>query len=316
MRRISVVRPMRLYAMGEALCSRTFSPSHGLASRPGRMQECCHIFVRRFCTTKCGPHTAPTEHTAPKKRKEASTQLKCPECGKRFLSVANLQQHRRSRHLVTLTSPAEERLQQLRKTNVELQAKLRELQKVNALRADCSSSVRPSHKREDSPGRSETIEHFPAVVPEVKAVSYSLSELQALQDDHLQLGTGISEIRCVGVVEDDIEVGFLGIGTEQEGKDLVPGLEALQFTLRTEGYRQRRVGQLKMYLNRFTVRVMAPRWKAQKGDVVLVAGVYGLHKSYDLVSKKSVENVVVEAGYVGLLERGFCSSPTGNQKSY
>ncbi|RNF03070.1 uncharacterized protein Tco025E_08270 [Trypanosoma conorhini] len=237
------------------------------------------------------------------------TPLKCPECGKRFLSVANLRQHRRSRHLVPLKSSSEEQLERLRETNARLLEELRNLQEINALRARSASSL-PTAATEPSPTREgKGGKPFPAAVPEGRAVDISMAEAQQLRDHPFRLGTGTSDVWCVGVVENDVELGKLGVRAEQEAGERLTGLEAMQFTLQTEGYRLRRVGQLKMYRNRLTVRVIAPQYRAQKGDILLVAGTYGLHKSYDLVSKQAVENAVLEAGYVGLLQKGPVDAP-------
>lgn len=46
-----------------------------------------------------------------------------------------------------------------------------------------------------------------------------------------------------------------------------------------------------------------------EGDVVLVRGQYGLHASFDLISKRVVENVVVEADAVTVLQRAVLSHP-------
>ncbi|EKF29587.1 hypothetical protein MOQ_006619 [Trypanosoma cruzi marinkellei] len=234
-----------------------------------------------------------------------STPLKCPECGKRFLSMANLRQHRRSRHLVSLKSPSQEELERLREANARLVEELRNLREANALRVrSASSSLLTSSGESSTKGESTSGAHFFAAVPEGKCMGISMAEVQQLRDHPFRLGTGISEVWCVGVVENDVEMGTIGVRNEQEAEEHMSGLETMQFTLRTDGYRLRRAGQLKMYRNRLTVRVIAPRYKAQKGDMVLVVGTYGLHNSYDLVSKQAVENSVLEAGYVGLLKKG------------
>lgn len=52
-----------------------------------------------------------------------------------------------------------------------------------------------------------------------------------------------------------------------------------------------------------------------EGDVVLVRGQYGLHASYDLISKRIVENVVVEADVVTVLQRAIHPSSPLSQST-
>ncbi|ORC91169.1 uncharacterized protein TM35_000061740, partial [Trypanosoma theileri] len=84
------------------------------------------------------------------REKSSSISFSCPECGKRFLSEANLRQHRRSRHLLPLKSVVQERLEALRESNSRLQFQLRELQKVNTSkdRSCKASSASLSHSGE------------------------------------------------------------------------------------------------------------------------------------------------------------------------
>ncbi|EKG05513.1 hypothetical protein TCSYLVIO_003410 [Trypanosoma cruzi] len=278
---------------------------HAINRTGGMMCTAHHNNTRHFIAAFSQPCLAPSRLVGSGGTESSFTPLKCPECGKRFLSMANLRQHRRSRHFVSLKSPSQEELERLREANARLVEELRNLREVNALRArSASSSLLISSGESSSKGESQNGAHFFAAVPEGKAVGISMAEVQQLRNHPFRLGTGISEVWCVGVVENDVELGTIGVRNEQEAEEHTSGLETMQFTLRTDGYRLRRVGQLKMYRNRLTVRVIAPRYKAQKGDTVLVVGTYGLHNSYDLVSKQAVENSVVEAGYVGLLKKG------------
>ncbi|RNE99475.1 hypothetical protein TraAM80_08167 [Trypanosoma rangeli] len=284
--------------------------SHSLNSVGETRFGAHHANARHFVTACSRYCLAPNRLSNPGEAAEPFTSLKCPECGKRFLSVANLQQHRRSRHLVLLKSPSQEQLERLREENARLLDELRNLQETNTLRARSASSLSTASTESSSTGESRGGKLFPAAVPDGKAVGISMGEVQQLREHPFRLGTCTSEVWCVGMVEGDVELGKLGVDTAQEaGEEHLTGLEAMQFTLQTDGYRLRRVGQLKMYRNRLTVRVIAPRYRAQKGDIVLVTGTYGLHKSYDLVSKQAVENTVVEAGYVGLLLKGPVNAP-------
>ncbi|KAG8348522.1 hypothetical protein TRVL_00660 [Trypanosoma vivax] len=234
--------------------------------------------------------------TQPAARIEAqSTLLRCPECGKRFISAINMRQHRRSRHLVPIRSSSQEYLEQLREENAKLRLELEDVQKANS---SMRSSSQASPSRKGSVAGSIHVDQsaLPAAVPDSKVIGISASELKKLRSHPFRLGTGSSELRLVGVVEKDVELGHLEGGS-------APGTEVLQFTLCTGGYRQQRNGRLMMYRNRVTVRLAGPQHRVEAGDVVLVTGTYGLHRSFDLISKQAVENAVIEAGFIGLIKK-------------
>ncbi|KAH9577873.1 hypothetical protein LSM04_009205 [Trypanosoma melophagium] len=294
-----------LYCLGVPVCRESSHFSQYLFHLRQNVLGINHTGMR-FFTTHYKQYESQVVTGKTKGEESLSISFSCPECGKNFLSERNLRQHRRSRHLLSLKSVAQERLEEIRETNSRLQLQLRELRGVNTLKdhSFITSSASPPHSNEISQGTGSAIKGLAAAVPDGKTVDISVAQLGRLRDHQFRLGTTISELRCVGVVEDDVAMGYLnsanGQGVDAEGL----GLEILQFTLRIEGYRQRRVGQLKMYRNCLLVRVVNPQWKIQRGDVLLVSGTYGLHKSYDMVSKQAVENAVLEAGYVGLLQRG------------
>ncbi|CBH14178.1 hypothetical protein, conserved [Trypanosoma brucei gambiense DAL972] len=252
--------------------------------------------VRSYVTSEIPQHVAGLEEMLP-------NSLRCPECGKHFMSATNLLYHRRTRHMITIISSAQEKLDRLREENARLRA---ELQQAHMQHRQTTPNQQPmSGTTAGELDKTQRI--FPAAVPEGKALGISMAEVHNLREHPFRVGTGCSGVRCVGVVSDDVEVGHLGRhegGTES-------GLEVLQFTLKLEGYRQRRTGRLMMYNNLVTVRLMSPQYRVEKGDVVLVIGNYGLHRSFDLISKQSMENCVLEAGYIGLLKRG---SQAGNSE--
>lgn len=149
---------------------------------------------------------------------------------------------------------------------------------------------------------------------------------RAWQQSGCALGTGVSSLNCVGTVRGPVQIGRLSGSGEGAG---APRL--LQFTLEVHGYRERRPGQLKMYRAHMLVRYIPSQpyhrenhnvrkdngskvesgkgvddearglFSVKEGDLLRVQGHYGLHNSYDMISKLPVENVVVEADYIGLL---------------
>lgn len=101
-----------------------------------------------------------------------------------------------------------------------------------------------------------------------------------------------------------------------------------EFTLETHGYLERTPGQMMLHRNRVPVRIFGMQSSEeavkghstcenilntyslssvvvdlQPGDTVRVRGQYGLHASFDVVSKRLIENVVVEADSVEVLQK-------------
>lgn len=111
-----------------------------------------------------------------------------------------------------------------------------------------------------------------------------------------------------------------------------------EFTLETHGYLERAPGQMMLHRNRIPVRIIGLQFpeyltkhagidcldepcascsisplcnvmeELRPGDVVRVRGQYGLHASFDIVSKRLIENVVVEADSVDILQKASISA--------
>ncbi|CCW64168.1 unnamed protein product [Phytomonas sp. EM1] len=112
------------------------------------------------------------------------------------------------------------------------------------------------------------------------------------------------------VVEGTVRVGQLE-GAIAKGTEAPP--DVLEFTLEVVAYRERRHGELKRFRNRVVVRYhfrphlserdtsRCARFRVEAGDLLRVQGNYSLHESFDVVSKRLVEHVIVEADMVGVL---------------
>lgn len=265
----------------------------------------------------------------------------CPECGKRFLCAANVLQHRTSRHGLRVVTPQESARAVLVAQNAELRRELaRRRARVAQLKEDDNStnaisSATGSRNSHRSAEENSTVAAAADAVPAVSksypsaVLTGQLMEVdaelhEAWRRSGRALGTGVSFMDCIGTVLGPVQIGTLAGAAAGTAKP--PRL--LQFTLEAHGYRERRPGQLKLYRAQMLVRYLPsqpyhePRCRVdeaknrdglfavREGDVVRVQGHYGLHNSYDMVSKLPVENVVVEADSIGLLRSAGATQPT------
>lgn len=152
------------------------------------------------------------------------------------------------------------------------------------------------------------------------------------------IGTCLSHWMAVGVVRGSVKWGHYSGQLRQYAESLranpnddsaLPQLVA-EFVVETHGYVERMPGQMMLYRNQVPVRVLFrmvswPKengtaqdcveddpWSSslrsvvrslKEGDLVQVHGQYGLHASFDVVTRRLVENVVVEADVVSLLSK-------------
>lgn len=247
-----------------------------------------------------------------------ASRLRCLECGKAFLHENTLRQHRRTRHLVDLPSPQEERCATLAAENALLEEKLQALrERIKDLQGHPHP---PAGDRDCVSSSTDVSEAFLAAVPSEKVLrDVSPATIAEWNSSPKALGTGLSVWHGVGVVvPGTVQLGTLegflrshpdGPPPSTEGDD-VPPPRVLQFVLQTVGYKEQRPGQLRLFRNRVTVRYFfdvdegeAP-FVVNERDTLAVQGQYAMHKSFDMVSKQLVENVVVEASRIGLLVRG------------
>ncbi|KAG5512331.1 hypothetical protein JKF63_07856 [Porcisia hertigi] len=251
----------------------------------------------------------------------------CPECGKRFLCESNLVRHRATRHGVQVASAIDVARARLAAHNVQLRQELARVQaRVKLLR---EGPARAAWREREGAPVDVTIDAasaYPSAVLTGRLMEVDEAVERAWRLSGRGLGTGVSYVNCVGTVLGPVEVGTLrGAAPTDGGAEAGPPV--LQFVLEAHGYRERRPGQLKMYRAHLLVRYVAGQpyhccghddgtgsaaalsssptlqlpFKVREGDVVRVQGHYALHKSYDMVSKQSIENVVVEADAVGML---------------
>ncbi|KAG5488150.1 hypothetical protein LSCM1_08219 [Leishmania martiniquensis] len=247
----------------------------------------------------------------------------CPECGKRFLCESNLVRHRAARHGVEVASASEVAQAQLAARNAQLQEELARVQaRVKQLRDGGGSPSQQEHDGATTGLADDAARTYPSAVLTGRLMEVDEAVERAWRDSGRGLGTGVSFMKCVGTVVGPVEVGTLrGTATADS---VAAGPRVLQFVIEAHGYQERRPGQLKMYRAHILVRYVAWQpyhrygddhgatapappsaallpFKVQEGDVLHVQGHYALHKSYDMVSKQSLENVVVEADAVGML---------------
>eukprot|EP00796_Vickermania_ingenoplastis_P010696 gene10696-7429_t len=282
----------------------------------------------------------------------------CPECHKRFLSAATLQRHRATRHAVQQAEAQDALCLAVQQSNSALESHLNTLRllakTMRQIRTDeASLSVSSS-----TSAAVHTIEgeNCRAAVPQPGPQTISALMVQQWQDRQKNdaplkfLGTGLSHWIGIGVVRGKKKIGrFTGhlIQSSIEGKVQDGPLQkhpyVLEFVLETHGYMERAPGQMMMFRNHVPVRVVgkcpdsshqtysdgcgreeAPSYvmhvatQIVEGDLVEVHGQYGVHASFDVVSKKLIENVVVEADMVALIGSGSHrdvtdASPTGAQ---
>ncbi|GET85434.1 hypothetical protein, conserved [Leishmania tarentolae] len=258
----------------------------------------------------------------------------CPECRKRFLCEANLLRHRATRHGVQVASASDVARAQVEARNAQLQQELARVQaRVRQLREGGDTAARQAHA-------GATLEHaddtaraaYPSAVLTGRLMEVDEAVEQAWRHSGRGLGTGISFGSCIGTVLGPVELGTLRGATPAPTAD-GPAAEllVLQFVLEAHGYRERRPGQLKMYRSHLLVRYVAWQpyhlygdddgagsapllFKVQEGDLLRVQGHYALHSSYDMISKQSVENVVLEADAVGMLRPAHVQQTSTAQK--
>ncbi|KPI83423.1 hypothetical protein ABL78_7540 [Leptomonas seymouri] len=273
----------------------------------------------RLCQTRSTPSTT---HAASAGSVAASTsptpirdRFVCPECGKHFLCSANLLRHRSARHGLHVVTPQEAARAELVAKNAELQQELTRLRaRVQQLKEEAPSARTASCTAPDSAATSAMTRAYPSAVPTGQLMDVDEGLAREWQRSGVALGTGISFAHCVGTVRGPVQLGTLAGAPPETAPRVV------QFMLETHGYRERRPGQLMMYRAHTPVRYIpsqpyhnegslratdraAALFSVCEGDVVCVQGHYGLHNSYDMVSKRPVENAVIEADVVGLLRR-------------
>ncbi|XQJ24209.1 hypothetical protein NXY56_000089 [Leishmania guyanensis] len=254
----------------------------------------------------------------------------CPECGKRFLRESNLVHHRTTRHGVQVASASKVARAELAMRNAQLQQELARAQaRVKQLREGSDSAARQERdSAATEPTDDATTRAYPSAVMTGRLMEVDEAVERAWRHSGRGLGTGVSFVVCIGTVLGPVEVGTLRGATPSSAADSsATGPRVLQFKLEVHGYRERRPGQLKMYRAHLLVRYVAWQpyhrygdgdgagsaaasspsstaplpFKVQEGDLLRVQGHYALHTSHDMVSKQSVENVVLEADAVGLL---------------
>ncbi|KPA73786.1 putative mitochondrial unspecified product [Leptomonas pyrrhocoris] len=306
------------------------------------------LFAARFCQTHAA---SPVETAAEAEAAGAASssssvspplrdRFVCPECGKRFLCAANLLQHRIARHGLHVVTAEETARAALIAANAEL---ARELARLRALVMQLKGEEQPAvttttttnpntmTHNASADGASTMTKAYPSAVLTGQLMEVSAGLAREWQRSGLALGTGVSFVSCIGTVRGPVQVGTLA-GAAAAAAASAASPRVVQFTLEAHGYRERRPGQLKMYRAHMLVRYIPSRpyhdkvirsstgetaaaaaalFAVDEGDVVRVQGHYGLHNSYDMVSKLPVENVVVEADFVGLLMRRRSSSSAG-----
>ncbi|KAG5488301.1 hypothetical protein LSCM4_08379 [Leishmania orientalis] len=250
----------------------------------------------------------------------------CPECGKRFLCESNLVRHRTTRHGVQVASASEVARAQLAASNAQLQQELVCVQaRVKQLREGSDSGSRQERDGGTTVLAEDAAKAYPSALLTGRLMEVDAAVERAWRRSGRGLGTGVSLVDCVGTVIGAVEVGTLrGTAPASAADSVAAGPRVLQFMLEAHGYRERRPGQLKMYRAHILVRYVAWQpyhrygadddapatsppsttllpFKVQEGDLLHVHGHYALHKSYDMVSKQSVESVVLEADAVGML---------------
>lgn len=95
---------------------------------------------------------------------------------------------------------------------------------------------------------------------------------------------------------------------------LAGGVEVVQCRVSSHGYRTRQMGSLKLFRNEFLVRLRGEEWvnyTIPNGSRVVVRGNFAMHSTYDMVSKSTYENPVIDVGpggYIGILDLPSTSS--------
>ncbi|CAG9567146.1 conserved hypothetical protein [Leishmania major strain Friedlin] len=303
-----------------------------LYRRPSGLRACCtsgngcrSIRLAAPSPASAGAAAASASVTTPTPSAPAPAQRErhvCPECGKRFLCEPNLVRHRATRHGVQVASATEVARAQIAARNARLQQELARVQaRVRQLR-DGGGTAATAVLAVDAASA------YPSAVLTGRLMQVDEAVERAWRHSGRGLGTGISFVSCVGTVRGPVEVGTLRGATPASASDSpAAGPRVLQFVLEAHGYRERRPGQLKMYRSHLLVRYVAWQpyhcygdddgagsaaapcppatapllFKVQEGDLLRVQGHYALHSSYDMISKQSVENVVLEADAVGML---------------
>lgn len=106
----------------------------------------------------------------------------------------------------------------------------------------------------------------------------------------------------------DAAVTIIGIVDNVQHGKLVGGTEVVQCRITSRGHRTRQLGDLKLFQNEFIVRLRGEEWvnfTIPNGTRAVVRGSFAMHSTYDMVSKSTYENSVIDVGpggYVGILE--------------
>lgn len=261
----------------------------------------------------------PLSSTTAGKPSERS-QWVCPECGKRFIGEKNLKRHRRQRHFVDFPSEVDEARGVLMAENNALTEELKMLEeRVTDLKQAIHAG---GNGKAIVSGGAEEVFFSPMVLAApggrstVRCDAPTLRSLRSVQRGRQFAGTGISLFSGVGRVVEQPQLGWLE--GELDGESRGPP-SLLQFKLLVQGHRERRPGQQQLYRFKILVRHFfsspdalgiqsSQRMKSNiftvhKGDVLRVEGEYRLHRSYDVVTKRWVENPCIEALHLGLLSR-------------
>ncbi|AYU75594.1 Mitochondrial processome subunit 5 / MPSS5 [Leishmania donovani] len=321
---IALTNSRRLSAAPHSLPFLYRRPS-GLRARCNSGNGCRSILLAPPSPASAGAAAASVSVTTPTPSASAPARRErhvCPECGKRFLCEPNLARHRATRHGVQVASASEVARAQIAARNARLQQELARVQaRVRQLR-EGSGTAATAELAVDAASA------YPSAVLTGRLMEIDEAVERAWRHSGRGLGTGVSFVSCVGTVRGPVEVGTLRGATPASASDSpAAGPRVLQFVLEAHGYRERRPGQLKMYRSHLLVRYVAWQpyhrygdddgagsaaappppatapllFKVQEGDLLRVQGHYALHSSYDMISKQSVENVVLEADAVGML---------------
>ncbi|CAD2221237.1 hypothetical protein AGDE_14796 [Angomonas deanei] len=310
-------------------CLRCFS--HPLSSAPALMHTAASSSAVRFLSTTPLLHNS--EDLA-EKNKKSTHDVFCPECGKRFFSAKNLENHRRSRHQMFIEATLSHEEVAARETNVEVKKLQTELRK---LRRDIRTSKRQRQKEQEDALKKETNDKkdsssktpnpmlYAAALPSTPAAVVTTEVSQSWAAQPHRVGTN-ARWCAVGKVVGPVEYGVLQANCpaampDYETEGGPPGPPAvLQFSLEVRNHVGRALGQMKLTCAVVCVRYFLPQqengtpvlYSVKEGDLLQVQGYYALHLSWDMVSKRAVENVVVEAEVIRVLHSDNTATSTAS----
>ncbi|KAK7199339.1 hypothetical protein NESM_000906700 [Novymonas esmeraldas] len=316
---------LRVASWAASATARTLAPS---LTRAHRYPS--HALVQRWCCSGCRTMSSSVvASNTPSAPSPPRVRHACPECCRSFLCEANLVRHRTARHGVRVTSASDVAQAQLVAHNAQLRQELaRVTARVRHLRTNVSAASPAGGASTPEPAATDAATDvaaaatasvaaqedetafYPSAVPTGRLMEVDAAVEQQWRRSGRGLGTGISVVDCVGTVRGRVELGVLRgtCTTVVDGVAAETTPRVLQFCVEVHGYRERRPGQVMLHrahlLVRHTIAESSRRpglYSVREGDVVHVHGHYALHSTYDMISKLSIENVVVEADAVGLL---------------